>query len=188
MKGPEMFAGPLVTKFQSAVVADPRQTLLHDVAGFAQAAAMATTSWREQACDHQTHNEFDDMRESITAVSLQDSGLFVAFAPRIRQHRHLLEHRLDQLVVSLVGWADAHEQGRSMGVADHMPLTAWLGAVRRVRAGVRPPFKARTEALSMITRRVSKLRSCANSRKSLRWSVSHTPVTLHSWNRRQQVL
>src|SRR5436190_11264035 len=188
MKGPEMFPGPLVTQFQSAVVANPGQGPLNHVTGLAQAAAMRTAAWSQQAHDHQAYQQLDDMNESVAPVPLQSSRLLVSLAFAVGQQRHLLEHRFNQLVIPLIGRSCADHQGDSIGVADQVPLAAWLGAVRRVRAGVRPPFKALTEALSMITRLVSNWFRFPSSHSTFLWTLSQRPPTLHSWNRRQQVV
>ena len=188
MKGLEMFPSPLVTKFQAAVVAKPGQALLYYIASFAKAAAVRTATRRQQADDHHPHQHLDDVGETITAIALHRLRLLATLAFAIRQHRHLFEHWLDHLLVPLVGRPDANQQWKAAGVTNDVPLAARLGAVRRIRAGVRPPFKARTEALSMMTVRVSNWPCLPSSANTLRCTLSKTPAALHSWSRRQQVV
>src|SRR5262245_34782090 len=188
MKGPEMLTGPLVTQFEPAVVAQPGLRLLYHIAGLTQAAAMRAAARGQQAHDHQAHQQLDDIHKAVASVSLQCSRFLSPLTLAVGQHRQLLEHRFDQRVVALIGWPDTHQQGSAFGITDHVPLAAWLGAISRVRTGVRPPFRARTEALSIMTRRMSRPPCLLSSRNNMRWTLSQTPAKLHSWNRRQQEL
>src|SRR5712691_2735098 len=152
MKGPEMVVGSLVTELQPTVVAQPGQGPLDHVTGLAKTAAMRTAPWGQQARDHQTHEQADNVLKAVSSIPLQRFGLLFPLACRVRQHRQLLEHRLDQLFIPLVGRARKHQQRDAVALTNYVPFTAWFAAIGRIRAGVRPPDTAPTEALSMIDR------------------------------------
>jgi hypothetical protein len=56
------------------------------------------------------------------------------------------------LIVAFIGRPRVHRQRQPACIDDYMPFAALFAAVRRVRAGVRPPKSARMEALSMTAR------------------------------------
>jgi hypothetical protein len=91
------------------------------------------------------------------------------------------------LLLTLIRWAGGDDQWNSVGIGDHVPLTAIFAAIRRVRARVVPPFTARTLAQS-ITSRSKFSNPCSPSNWTIcPWAFLHTPAVVHSWNRRQQV-
>src|SRR5207245_6423392 len=188
MKRPESVAGCLVAELQAPVIPEPGHGALDDVASFPQTAPMRTATHGQQTGDHQTHQQFDDVRKAVAAVSLQGLGLLPLSPRAIGQRGKLLEHRLDQFFVPLVGRAHGDDQGDPLLVRNHVPLATRFGAVGWVRSRVRPPFKALTEALSMTTRSMFNAPRLASLVNNLRWTLSQTPADVHSSKRRQQVL
>ena len=156
MEGTKMRSRSFITKPQAAKVTKPRQRTLDDVAGLAQTAAMRTTARGQQADDQHADHHADNPDETIARVALQGLGLAAPFALAVGQRGELGQHRPDQFLVALVGWPGLDDQGQALRLADQVPFAPFFAAVGGIGAGVRPPKTARTEALSMITRSVSK--------------------------------
>jgi hypothetical protein len=66
-------------------------------------------------------------------------------------------------------------------------FAAFFGSVRRVRAGMRPPKAARTDALSATTRENSSFPFLPKRRSRTLWRRVHTPAFVQEFILRQQV-
>lgn len=76
-----------------------------------------------------------------------------AWSTRLAAHeRHRIDERQKLRHIVLVGGRDDAGERSTPRVSDDVVLGAGLGAVRRVRARLLPPFIARTDALSTIAR------------------------------------
>src|SRR6266705_3910967 len=118
MKGAEVNSGSFVTQFQATIVAKPRHRALDDVAGFAKAAPVRTTSEGQQTRDQHADHELDDPFEPVSAVALYRLRLRAFLALLVRQMRKLLEHGLEQFLIALVGGAGLNDKRDAMGVAN----------------------------------------------------------------------
>src|SRR4029079_13134673 len=188
MKAAKSRAGSLVADFQSAGFTQPGHGALDHVARLAQATAVRAATHRQQATDHQPRQQLDDVWEAVPSVALQDLGFLSPRSLPVGQRRKLLEHRLNQFFVPLTSRANGDDQRDATFIGNHVPLATWLPAVGWVRSAVRPPFTARTEALSIMTRSMSIAPRWPRLVNSLRWTLSQTPALVRSSNRRQQVL
>lgn len=149
---------------------------------------MWTAARSQQTNDQSLHHHRDDPRETVGAITLNGFRFPVLFAFAIRHLRELIKHRLEHFLVALVRWPCLHNQRDPMFVADQVAFTAIFPAIRGIRAGVRPPKTARTEALSTTTRVMSNAFTLAKLRNSLRCTWSQTPALVQSRSRRQQVV
>src|SRR4051812_35369541 len=155
MKGLEVLAEPLITQLQSAEVADPTERPLDDIAGLAQPAAVLLPRLairRQQRLDPPLHHFRDDRLDPVGTVTLERPRPTPRPAAPADAGRDGVEHLQGQLRIGLIGRAGADHQRDPGGVGHDVALAAVLPAIRGVRAGVRPPFSALTEALSMTAR------------------------------------
>jgi hypothetical protein len=88
----------------------------------------------------------------------------------------------------LVGRTRAHYQRNSFGIGHDVAFAAFFPAIGGVWPGVRPPFSARTEALSITARSRLIRPRLPRTRSSRSWSCGQTCNSVHSRNRRQHVL
>ena len=79
-------------------------------------------------------------------------------------------------------------QRDAAGIRKEMMLRARLAAIRRIRAGVVPPFFAGTLLESRAARDQSSWPASPNASSSTWWSAYHTPASCQSRSRRQQVM
>lgn len=98
-------------------------------------------------------------------------------------------HQWNQLGdVADVGRGDRRDEREAAAFDQEVMLAAGFRAIGRIRAGLVPPKTARTLLLSTITRSQSiKSASLSRSRSTL-CKASHTPASVQSRNRRQQVM
>ena len=190
MKGLKVFRRSLITQFQTSEVAKPAQRSFHDVAGLAQAAAMLTlgpTVRSEERLDAALFDLLNDRRRTVSRVSLE-ARRFAAWASAATGYgRNFIEQREGPVPIRLIGWPRLDHQRHPARVGDHMPLTAFLGAIGGIGSGVAPPKTARTEALSMTARESRIEPRLPKRRNSRRCNSGHTSAWVHSCSRRQQV-
>lgn len=78
-------------------------------------------------------------------------------------------------------------QRNAVSINNYVPFAAFFGSVCRVRAGMRPPKAARTEALSTTARENSSLPFLPKCLSRTLWSRVHTPDCVQNFILRQQV-
>ena len=122
MKGAEMYSGSFVAQLESAVVAEPGHRALDYVSGLAQAASVRAAARGQQADDHQPDQQLDRRDEAIPSIALHRFGLRAFLPVAITQRRKLLEHRRNQLFVTLIGRARLDDQRDAVRVADNVAL------------------------------------------------------------------
>jgi len=190
MKGLKVLCRSFVTQFQSSEISEPAQRSFHDVAGLAQAAAMITlgpTVRSEERLDASLPHLLDDRRRAVSPISLE-TRWFAAWASAPASHgRDFVQQREGPLLIRLIGGTCFDRQRHSARVGDHVPFTAFLGAIRGIGSGMAPPKTARTEALSMTARESRIEPRLPKRRNSRRCNSGHTPAWVHSCSRRQQV-
>src|SRR3990172_8023050 len=190
MKGLKVFGSSFVTYFETSEIAKPAQRSFHDVAGLAQAAAMLTlgpTVRSQKWLDATLLDLLNDRRRTVSRVS-PESLWFAAGAPAAAGYgRNFIEHREGPVRIRLIGGPRLDHQRHSARVGDHMPFTAFFGAIGGIGSGVAPPKTARTEALSMTARESRIEPRLPKRRNSRRCNSGHTSAWVHSCRRRQQV-
>ncbi len=185
--------GSFVTELESTEVAEPAHRAFDNVPRLSQAAAVTNghaliASRGNQRVNSALGQGVEYGMESVGGVPLQHLGLASRSTDRALDRRDRVQQRDDLVFVALIGGPSLHGQRRPLSVGDYVTLTAFFAAIRRVRAGVRPPKSARMLALSITAReRSSSPRLPKALSRRLRTS-SHTPAIVHSCNRRQQVL
>src|SRR5512135_174187 len=191
MKGLKVLAEPLITQLQSAEVPHPAERPLDDVAGLAQPAAVLLPRLavrRQQRVDPPLHHGRNDRLDPVRAVTLEHLGPAPRPATLPAAGRDRVEHLQSQFGIRPVGRSGPDHQGEAVRVGHDVAFAALFAAVRGVRPGVRPPFSARTVALSITARsRLIRPRR-PRTRSRRRCSSGQTPDCDQAWKRRQQVL
>jgi hypothetical protein len=190
MKGLKVFRGSFVAQLETAEVSEPTQGSFHDVAGSTQAAAMLTLGpavRSEEWLDATLLDLLNDCRRTVSRISLE-ARWFAAWTTAATSYgRKFIEQRQSPVAIRLIGRPRLDDQRHASRVGNQMPLTAFLGAIRGIGSGVAPPKTARTEALSMTARESRIEPRLPNRRSSRRCNSGHTPASVHSCSRRQQV-
>src|SRR5271163_1305676 len=100
---------------------------------------------------------------------------------RFAAHRRNRNYQRQQLIhVVNIRRRHARRQRDAIGIGQHMMLTARFAAIGGVRAGLRPPKTARTEAESITARDQSILSAWRKWSSNRRWTFGHTPAAVQS--------
>ena len=187
-----MLALAFVTKSNPSKRAEPRQGSLHDVTRFAHAAAVLRLrssfgSRFEQSHDPHVHHRSNRPSEAIRRIALQHSWVFQSKRLLVQQRWSCLQHGFNAGVVTFVSGTGLHNQGHTFGICNHMPFAAFFRPIHRVGTGVRPPFTARTLALSMTSRSRFSIPWLPSISSNRPWALVQTPAADHWWKRRQHV-
>ena len=183
-----MFARPFVAHSQSAEVAETGQRTLHHVTENSQAAAVSVVvAGRQETDDAQRDHECDHLGGAVGAVAKDAVGFATRPTARTLNCRHRVQQGRQLLLIRHVGRRGLHHERNAIGVGQHVTFAPSFGSIHGIGAGVRPPFIARTDWLSITT--------CSRStppalprRLSRRWcSCGQTPSRVQSRRRRQQL-
>ena len=168
---------------------EPGEYAFDDATMFSQSTAMLATSLSNVGLDPALPQRLPDF--GLGVVGRIGIGLIRTFAPATARQLDR-GNRIDQrdclLRVVDVGRGVFQCQGRARAVADNMPFRAILAAIGGVRAGARPPKRARTEQLSKATFDQSISSATPNSSSNNCQTCFQTPATCQSRRRRQQVM
>jgi hypothetical protein len=190
MESLKVFRCSFVAQFETSEISKPAQRSFHDVAGLAQAAAMLTlgpTVRSEERLDATLLDLLNDRRRTVSRVSLEARRFAAGASAATGYGWNFIEHRQGPVPIRLIGRPRLDHQRNSSRVGNHMPLTAFFGAIGGIGSGVAPPKTARTEALSMTARESRIEPRLPKRRNSRRCNAGHTPAWVHSCSRRQQV-
>jgi hypothetical protein len=190
VKGLEVLSAPFIAQLEPTEVAEPAERAFDNVARLAEAAAVGTRfSQRGQdRFDAQPLHEVSQSGRTVAGIALQSLGFGARSASRSRDGRHVDDERQRDLVVARISRRGFDHQRNARCVGQHMPLTAGFCTVRRVWSGVRPPKTARTLALSITARSRLTAPALPSCERSSLCSFDQTASSVHSENRRQQVL
>jgi len=190
VQGLEMAAPTLEAEFESAEVAEPAHRPFHNIARFAQTAAVrcffAVAS--KQRADAHGDDGQDDRRHAVGTISLENFGTASDFAVAARDRGNAAEHRQGLPVVALVGRAGVNHQGQAIGVGNQVSFAPIFAAIGGVGTCMAPPKSARTDAESITARERLILPLWPKSRSNRRKSLGQTPASVHSLSHRQQVV
>jgi hypothetical protein len=181
-----MFRRFLVTTTDATVMAHPRQGSFDNVAGATQTAAVRASAWSDQRPNQPTHEQQKEPFKTIAAICLHNFGPS-HFAVGSFYFRDRCDRGRGGLVIALVRGTSVYRQRQPACIDNQVAFTACFAAVRRVRAGMRPPKSARMEALSITARDQSIAWASSSSCNNARWSLAQTPSWVHSFKRRQHV-
>lgn len=173
---------------QTTELMQPAQGALHHPAVHPQPAAVRREALRQYGFDPAQPQLFAMPFGVVPPVALnpvrpESRPTHAASNRRDRVHqRQQLGH------IIAVRTREDGRQRDAIRVRDDVVFRPVLPAIGRVRADLRPPKTARTEALSTTAREKS-IRSAPRSRASkARCTSSHTPAACQSRNRRQHVM
>ena len=128
-------------------------------------------------------------RSAVDLVGVQLVGAPTrAFPSPDAQGRDRIQLRSHQRAVVAGGTGQNEAERRAARVGDEVALGARLTAIRRVRAGGRPPFLAGTLALSTLARLQSISPAACRHSSSTLCRCCHAPTTCQSRSRRQQFM
>jgi hypothetical protein len=178
----------LIAEVDAAESAHPTHRSLDHIADFSQAAAMRRAAWGQQAADSTLDHLGDDPGEAVSAITHRRAGSTTSMTRSHSDRWQRIKQGDERLFIPNVGRRGAQDQRDTIRVADDVAFTAVFAAIHRAGSGVRPPFLARTLALSTTTRdrsiRPARPKQFSNSR----CNCGQTPAAVHWLNRRQQVL
>ena len=173
---------------ETAELMQPAQAALHDPPGVAEPTAMLGTATRQDRGDPAAP-QFPPMGLGIVRAVALRAVWPTAWGARFAGDWRDLIHQRQQLgPVVTVRRGERERQREAVRIGEKVVFRATPGAVRGIGARVRPPFSARSEALSTTARDQSiwsLARSCPSSTRRIR---SHTPAACQSHSRRQQVI
>src|SRR5260221_5346357 len=142
MKSAEVYSGSFIAQLESAVVAEPRQGPFDHVPSLAHAATVRAATRGQQGGDHEPNQQLDDPHEPVATVALQGFGFGAYPAAPVPQMWKLLEHRLNQFLIALIGRPRLDHKRNAVGVANNMAFAAFFPAIRGARTGVFSTVKA----------------------------------------------
>lgn len=149
MEGLEVLASAFVTKYEASKVTEAREGSLDDVPKHAKPAAVDRVGARgRQALDPQASNVRDHFFGAVRAIADDRTRVAARAAARATHRRPRVERRGQYNLIRHVGRRGLHDQRVAPGVAQNVALAALFAASCRIRPGVLPPFKARTDCES----------------------------------------
>jgi len=110
------------------------------------------------------------------------SATFAAHRRDRLDERHQLGHVMGR------GTRQSSRQRDALRFDNQVVLASSFGPIRRVRAGLEPPFRDRTEELSTTARDQSRLSASCSFASSSSCNRCHTPAACQSRSLRQQVI
>ena len=173
---------------ETAELMQPGERTLHHPPGLPQTTAMWGVALRQQGMDLSLAQPTAVRLGIIAPIPLPHVGPTPgsSWFPSYRWDR--LDQRLQLGDIMGIGSRETYRQRNSVGVRNHVMFAARFGAIRGIRARLRPPQTARTEALSTTARDQSNWSAPRSRSKSNRCNCSQTPAACHSCSRRQQVI
>jgi len=169
-------------------MSEPGKRSLDHIAEAAQPRTMCLVAWTSQLRRHAAPAGFEDVDLPAVASVAQVGIRSKTRSPAGPDHGRDGVEKIDgKFAVGNVGRRGPQGQGKSVRIGDQMAFAALLAAIRGVRPRVRPPKTARNDALSATTRDKLMRSFLPRWRRIRRHSLGHTPASVQSRNRRQQV-
>lgn len=139
-------ADAFVAESQSSEVAEAGQRSFDHVTQLAKAAAVGLARpRREEAVEVQREHQRDHLLRAVGAVA-EDRVCVAAWSATRALHRRPRVEQCRQLrFIAHVRGRGLHDQRHAIGIAQDVAFASLFAAIRRVRAGVDPPFTARTD-------------------------------------------
>jgi hypothetical protein len=177
-----------VTNFEAAHGVEPGEGAFDDPAYLTESAAVRLAALRDVRFDLSIEQGEGAHRAVIGAIGVQRLGA-KSRPSALARHRRDRIHQRNQLGdIADIGRRDRRDERDAAALDQEVMLAAGFRAIGRVRAGLVPPKTARTLLLSTITRSQS-IKSASLSRSSSTLcNVCHTPASVQSRSRRQQVM
>ena len=125
---------------------------------------------------------------TVSSVALKCTGTKARPAYSLVDRWYGIQQRDGDAPVGHVRRSVQQRQRNALSIGDQMPFAAILCPIRGVGAGVSPPKTARTLALSMTARDKSIRPSRPRALRTVFQIAGQRPASVHSRNRRQQVL
>jgi hypothetical protein len=124
----------------------------------------------------------------ITTVGLNECRLDQRMTASTGNRRHAINERYQLRAVVAVGTRENNVDRRAVAIDEEVVLAPRLAPISRVGASFFPPWIARTDELSAITREKSSRSAWRSLASKMRCSLSHTPACCQSRARRQHVM
>lgn len=141
-----------IANAQATELMQPGERAFHDPAMDPQATAMRGETPGQHRPDMQMPQPDPMGMGVVGTVALQTLGTATGATPFASHRRDGLHQRLElgNIIPVCTGQTDC--QGNPLGIRQEMVFAAWFGFVRGIPTGFCPPFRARTEALSITAR------------------------------------
>ena len=178
----------LPAQTKTAELVQPAQAPLHDPARLAESAAvLGSTMCQHRADSAPTQLPSMGLR-IVRPVALYPVRPAARASGLPADGRHLIHQRQQLSHVVTVRRREREREWEPFPVGEQVVFRAPPSAVRGIGARVRPPFSARSEALSTTARDQSIWSAARNSASNVRRIRSHTPASCQSRSRRQHVI
>jgi len=173
---------------QATMLMEPTQRSFHDPTEDTETATMFRVSFGQYWLDTSAAQLAPMWLGIIRPISLHLIGTLARPTGLSGNWRNIVDqgHQLGDVVA--IGGSEFDHQRNAIRVRDDVVFRAFFAAIRGIRAGLRPPKMARTEAESTTARDQSILSASRRWASNTRWSLSHTPALCQSRSRRQQVM
>lgn len=166
----------------------PGDSPLNHPTDFPQSTSMGSPSLGDLRCDLPSGQEVAHQLGVISPVALNTLGLPACTSLLSADSVDCIYQGDGLGDIGDVGACQPCRQGDTLGVGDQVLLTAVTGPVCRIRPDLFPPFKARTELLSMIALDQSSWSACWSCASRSSWTFCQTPALFQSRKRRQQLM
>lgn len=177
-----------VTNFEAAHGVEPGEGSFDHPAHLAQSAAVRLAALGNVRFNFPIEQSQGTHRAVIGAIGIQRRGSKARPSALARHWRDRINQWNQLGDVADVGRRDRRDERDAAAFDQEVMFAAGFRAIGRIRAGLVPPKTARTLLLSTITRSQS-IRSASLSRSSSTLcNVCHTPASVQSRSRRQQVM
>ena len=142
---------------------EPRMSPFDDPAVESEAAAVFGPAFRDKGFNPAVAESFAvgfGIVSSVGVEGIRSPARTTGFPPH---GRNGIDQGNELGHIVGVGASERGGQGNPLAIGDHVVLTARLRAIRGIRAGFRPPKRARTEQLSVAEVDQSIASACPNS-------------------------
>lgn len=173
---------------EAAELMQPRQGSLDHPSVHAESATVLASAARQHGLDTQLHERIAMRIRMVGPISLNTIGTPTGTSALTGDGRNRVNERQKLGYVVPVRTGKYRGERNTVRIGDDMVFRAVFPAIRGVRAGVRPPKTARTEALSTTARDQSILLASRSRLSKTWWMSCQTPASCHSCSRRQQVM
>lgn len=184
-----MHVGPaFITHSQTAELMQPGESALDYPARCAQMAAMRGASLADLRTNAALPQDSAITFAVITPIGLNECRLDQRMTASTGNLWHALNERHQLRAVVAVGPRENDVYRCAVAIDDEVVLAPRLAPISRVGPSFFPPWMARTDELSAITREKSSRLAPLSLPSKMRCSFSHTPACCQSRARRQHVM
>ena len=178
----------LVANGQPAETAEPGQGAFNDPAVPSQSLGAVDPAPGDPRLNGAPAQRPAAMREIVALISMQFGRPPLRSADAVADWRHRVDQLFEEAAVVDVCRGEPDSEWDTSGIGDQVALRPRSAAIGWIGTGLLTPLLAGTEALSRQARLQSMTPALPKRSSRTRWSLSHTPASCQSCNRRQHVI